>query len=537
MGPRARVSPRPLSTFGWSLTGALLLALSLPPVGFFPLAWVGLVPLLVRWSVRRPSLAYARELYAILLTTSCCIGFWLLFNPDASAAALGGFSLFLVPIPLTAAFLLAGVVRESYGLKMGLVALAANVLAFEFLLLRTPVAIPWLLLGHTQVEATEFIQIADIGGVPILTAWVLLLNVMAFLALPRSQKPGERYGERGISIAFFTALVAIPVAYGAVRTAQSDVPAGYTRLGIVQPGVATVTWDEQDAATKVDYLAQLSDKLLARWQELELDSSSTAFRPVASQSDLGLILWPQSSIPYTGSDRSEKELMRRLEQWCERRGISLLAGARTPVDPDAPHPFGIDDDDLTNSAVLIRPNKPIVQYDQMRRVAFADARGVLGQDRVLFGTGSTRIATTVGSESLFGDHVRQFTQDGANLIVVLSRNDLWGRSAGLYQHVLITRLRAIETRRSVVLSTVGGGSALIQPSGAIEEVAGWMEQGTTPIDVPTYRGETFYVRHGDWLGRWALVFTLGLHLLLGVLSWFAPELVHKPGKRRRPAFA
>ena len=537
MGPPARVSPRPLSSFGWSLTGALLIALSLPPVGFYPLAWIGLVPLLVRWSVRTPSLAYARELYALLLTTSCCIGFWLLFNPDASAAALGGLSLFLVPLPLTAAFVLAGVVRERYGQNFGLVALVANVLAFEFLLLRAPVAIPWLLLGHTQVGAIEFIQIADLGGVGILTAWVLLLNIMAFLALPMSKTPGERYGERGISIAFFTALIALPVVYGAVRTAQSDVPAAYTRIGIVQPGVPPATWDEQDAATKVDYLAQLSDKLLARWQELELDTAQAALRPVATRADLGLLLWPQSSLPYNDRDRQNERLTRRLEEWCERRGVALLAGARTPADPEADYPFGVTEADLTNSAVLIRPNRPTAQYDQMRRVSFADARGALGQDRVILGTGGTRIAAAVGFESLFGDHVRRFPREGANLIVVLSRNDLWGHSAGLYQHMEFTRLRAIETRRSVVISTVSGVSALIQPSGAIEQIAGWMEQGLAPIDVPTYRGQTFYVRHGDWIGIGALAFTIGMHFLLGVLSWFVPEVIHRPAARRRPAFS
>ena len=77
----------PFSSFGWSLSGALLIALSLPPLGVYPLAWVGLVPLIARWALRRPSLDYVRELYALLLTTSCCVGFWLLFNPSASTAA------------------------------------------------------------------------------------------------------------------------------------------------------------------------------------------------------------------------------------------------------------------------------------------------------------------------------------------------------------------------------------------------------------------------------------------------------------------
>ena len=110
-------------------------------------------------------------------------------------------------------------------------------------------------------------------------------------------------------------------------------------------------------------------------------------------------------------------------------------------------------------------------------------------------------------------------------LTLLSRLSLTVVSAGLYQHLQFTRLRAIESRRAVLLSTVSGISALIHPSGTVEEIAGWMAQDVSRVPVPTYRGQTFYVRHGDWVGR----FALGLALLLNVggiaLSFFAPELV------------
>lgn len=535
MGPR-RSSPRLLSSFGWSLSGALLLALSLPPLGFYPLAWIGMVPLLVRWSVRAPSVAYARELYALLLTTSCCVGFWLLFHPDAATAALGGLSLFLVPLPLTAAFVLANLVRARYGLRLGLVALGLNVIALEFLLLRVPFSIPWLLLGHTQVGAVEFIQMADLGGVLLLSAWVLFLNVAAFLALPQSEVPGERYGERGLSIAVFTAFVALPVVYGAVRTAQADVPAGYTRIAIVQPGVASSLWDTQDPAGKVDYLTSLSGRALDSWQRIGAGDRTDRIRPVETTGDLGLIVWPQSSLPFMGTDAGERQLYDRVRAWSDRNNVSVLAGAKTAppaVDRAARPPSA---DELANSAVLIRPGSTVTRYDQMRSVPFADPQGTAGTDRVLFESGSTQIAAAIGFESLFGDHVRQFPRAGANLIVVVARNDLWGRSAGLYQHLQITRLRAIETRRAVVLSTMSGVSALIHPSGAIDEIAGWMEQEVQPLDVPTYHGETVYVRHGDWLGRWALLFGLVLNGTLAVIHQFFPGVLSQPLGRRRMAY-
>jgi len=537
MAARKAPSPLPFSSFGWSLTGALLIALSLPPLGLYPLAWVGLVPLLSRWSVREPSVDYTRELYALLLTTSCCVGFWLLFNPDPSMAAMGGVSLFLVPIPLTLAFLLAGIVKQKAGLIPGLIALALNILATEWLTLTFSVSIPWLVLGHTQVEGTEFIQIADLGGVLLLSAWVLALNGTAFMALPRSSRPGDNYGERGASIAIFTALVALPVAYGSIRTAQSDVPAGYTRVGIVQPGVPPGEWDAQDAVTKVDYLAHLSDELLERWRPTQLDSVSGAATTVFAtrgEREVGLLIWPQTSLPFMGTEAGERQLYDRLSRWTSRRGVSLLTGASTGtarVDRSEGQPRA---DDLANSAVLFRPERPIVRYDQMRRVRVADVRAAAGSQRVVLDAGGAKIGTAVGFESLFGDHLRRFTADGANLIVVLSRNDIWGRTAGLYQHLQFTRLRAIESRRAVVLSTVSGVSALIQPSGTIEEIAGWMDQDVEPIEVPTFRGETFYVRHGDWVGLWALVLSLVFNAFVCIAALFFPEaLAEKDAFGRR----
>ena len=536
MAARPRPQPLPFSSFGWSFAGALLIAFSLPPLGAFPLAWVGLVPLIARWSVRRPSVDYARELYALLLTTSCCVGFWLLFNPDPGTAALGGLSLFLVPVPLTVAFVLAGVVRERAGLHAGLLALGLNVLAAEFLTLAANVSIPWLLLGHTQVEAVDFIQMADVGGVLLLSLWVLLLNGTVFLALPRTGRIGERYGERGAVIALFTALVALPLAYGSIRTAQADVPAGYTRVGIVQPGIAPGEWDDQDAKTKVDYLAGLSDDLLQRWRPAAADAPAPPSRARAG-SELGLIVWPQSSLPFMGTDRGERQLYERLERWCAQRDVALLAGATTGTEAANRQRGRPDAADLANSAVMIRPGKPVLRYDQMRRIPFADAEAAPGSSRVLLTVGGTDIATAVGFESMFGDHVRRFTQQGAGLIVVLSRNDLWGRSAGLFQHLQFTRLRAIESRRAVLLSTVSGVSAMILPGGGVEEIAGWMDQDVTGIDVPTFRGETFYVRHGDWVGRWALALALALNLGVVLASLFVPEMLPARSAFARSAMA
>ena len=114
--------------------------------------------------------------------------------------------------------------------------------------------------------------------------------------------------------------------------------------------------------------------------------------------------------------------------------------------------------------------------------------------------------------------------DGADLFVVLARSDRWGESSGPYQHLHATRLRAIETRRSVVVVSAGGLSAVVAPSGRIEQTSGWLEQNLLPTDVPLYRSSTFYMRHGDWVGRWALAGALLLYLAAAFIQFVRPRI-------------
>ena len=531
---------RPFRSFGWALAGIVGVSMSLPPVGFYPLAWVGMVPFLVRWSAHRTAAECARETYALMLTLAACSGFWLLFHQDAALGVLGGLGILLVPLPFTGAATLAGVVHRRFGLVVGLAALVLTVVAGEYVLVSMPVGVPWLLVGHTQVDALPFIQTADTVGVLGLGLWVLLLNVAGFTALPLMPPAGRplaewvpRAGDSGIAVALFAVLLALPAAYGAARAGTAEAPVGYVRIGVVQPGVPPATW-ERSGPARVDMMAGLSDRLLARWRAA--DSSQAAENPVFSRvSDgsgargrdaaVGMLVWPQGTLPWMGSEAREDATLARLETWCSLRDVALVTGLTTHV----------TDGETATSALLVTPGAPLVRYDQMRRVPIADAPAVRGTARTLMPVGGARVATLLGFESLFGDHARRFAATGADLFVVLAQSDRWGHSPGLEQHLHATRLRAIETRRPVVLTSVGGVSAVITPSGQIEQAAGWMEQGLVPLDVPLVRTETYYTRHGDWVGRWALGGALLLYAALGGLLFGLPRLGIAPPRpiRRR----
>ena len=499
---------RSLSTFGWSLAGAVLLAASFAPVGVYPVAWVALVPILSRWARRDATWAYARELYAVFLTTSCLAGFWLLFHPVTSQAVQGGVGLFLVPIPLVASFLGAAYARQRWGLSAGLALLAANVVATEYLLLHSPLHAPWLLLGHTQAVAVPFIQMADVGGVLLLSAWVMALNVTVFLALPvapslpktwsgrlallRSDRPGLR----SLAVATVALLVALPLAYSTARLDAIDGIRSYLRVGIVQPNITPRDWSDPAAKDRVAYLADLSNSAVKSWRG-GLDSLGSV-RPVSLRragsagEPVGLLIWPQGALPHLGSQDRQRALLDRLDRWSERMNVGLLAGAEV-LEDDAGRPV--------QASVFLNPKAPPQVSDRtIHSPLFDGVSGTGAGGRVKpFVFGHTQIASVVGFESLFGEHVQDVTA-GADLLVALTKTDQWGHSPGIYQHLAFTRLRAVETRRSVIVSSVRGVSAVIRPDGSAERVAGWKDQGVVSLDVPMVRETTVYASWGDWVG-------------------------------------
>lgn len=286
-----------MSTFGWSFAGVIALSLSMPPVGFYPLAWVGLVPLLARWAQLPVDRSYARELYALFLVAACTIAFWLLVHSDAGTALSGGFALFLMPLPWVAAFWGSAWVRRQYGIAAGLVVLVAGVVGVEHALLHTSLGMPWMILGYSQIGGLPFLQIAALGGAALLTFWVILLNVLAFLALPRLREANP-HRWTGVFVGALALTLALPPIYGQAAPNRGDSASGFTRMYVVQPGMRGAAWDEADSVERVDLLAEISATAL----NAEPDASHRT------------VVWPASTIPRLGGPGS-RTLMAKLRTW------------------------------------------------------------------------------------------------------------------------------------------------------------------------------------------------------------------------------
>ncbi|MGI9174408.1 MAG: apolipoprotein N-acyltransferase [Rhodothermales bacterium] len=496
-----------LTAFGPAVASGALLGLSFPPFGLYGLAWVALVPLLGRLRESGSARRMGIEAYAAFLTSYAIAFSWPLAHALPQTAFLSLSPLLLLPMALALPFALASLVQNRLGARLGGVFFVAAYLVAEGALSRGPLAFPWSLLGHSQAEALAFNQIAEWTGVPGLTLWVLLLNVTLGGTLAASHR------KRWSLLATFALLIALPFGLSRLLLDRLPAPQRHVPVGLVQPATNPLAWADVQDTTRIDDLLSLSDRL---------------YREMAASP--ALILWPETALPVLPSSSEQAKVYQQLQAWADVRQVALLAGAIRPASgPGEPTAY-------FNSALLFQPGRPRATYDKVRlvplaeRVPFVDrlpwlerlaipAGGVAGYRpgpprEVLHvdapGAGTVDVGVLICFESVFGNAARRYVEQGADVLVVLTQDGWWGRTAGYRQHLAFTRLRAIETRRAVMQAAVTGTSALILPSGTSAFETGWMERTTRLADVPVYTGTTFYARHGDLITPLAFLITVVL---------------------------
>jgi apolipoprotein N-acyltransferase len=119
-------------------------------------------------------------------------------------------------------------------------------------------------------------------------------------------------------------------------------------------------------------------------------------------------------------------------------------------------------------------------------------------------------------EAIYPGEIRHFAADGANVLVNISNDGWFGRSAAPQQHLLMARVRAVESRRWMIRATNNGFTASVDPYGRIyEPLPPDVRAGADlPYDFRTER--TIYARFGDWFA-WLCVIVSAM--LLASTFW------------------
>jgi apolipoprotein N-acyltransferase len=150
-----------------------------------------------------------------------------------------------------------------------------------------------------------------------------------------------------------------------------------------------------------------------------------------------------------------------------------------------------------------------VPFQQVFAFAHKLTEGVGNMDRgtarSVFAAGGHSYGVFICYESIFGEEVRQFAQNGAQVLVNISDDGWYGDSGAPWQHLNMTRMRAIENHRWLLLDTNTGVTTSIDPQGREVAEAPRHVRGAYSFPFAFQSGTTLYTRWGDWFA-WCCAF-------------------------------
>ena len=487
-----------------AVLSGILLVLSHPSFNLFPLAWVGLVPLLIAVRSAPNAKSAFRIGYISGLTFFGGLIYWIvLLYPFANifVTVLGYVALVAYAALYFSVFaLLVHQLPRKSGLSFIFPA-ALIWTGMEWIRSWFLTGFPWGSMGYSQWNNHAGIQIASITGVYGVTFVVILFNAaIAHLIISSSN---WRSASRGVI--FPIGIVASTFVYGAFCLSDSVSPAARVQLGLVPGNVSQAEkWKSEHAP-----------KIFKRY--LGLTENVNAAKP-------DLIVWPETAIhPQILSGRAES-YRRRLFKMLQEDQIYLLAGA----------PVREADKKYYNSVFLLSPSgEKLGSYSKMHLVPFGEyvpfssalpnfiqfetfAHGKSINLLPLADVEDTKMGIAICFESVFPNLFRKFVAKGASVMGILT-NDAWfvGTTAPA-QHLSAAPFRAVENRISVFRCANGGISCIIDPFGRITSrtITPAQPDGVLVEDVPLKNhqsaGMTLYTRYGDWFPILCLLVSLVL---------------------------
>ena len=380
-------------------------------------------------------------------------------------------------------------------------------------------AFPWLHLGNTFNGMPYLVQWYQFLGTSGGTLWVLLVAYTLHMRGTTSK--------RALWLFITPAFLSLVLWY-----IPANKEAKQIRVAVVQPNIDAYTekWEVPESVQiqKVDRLLQTH----------------------LGQQQVDLIVLPETFLPEAREESSygNRPNDRLLHGLLDRYSRTAIFGATTYDFQSSPdvfnRPYGDQYYTLYNTALfrtstaetqLYHKGKLVVGGETMPFVQLlkpylgdwalelGGTSGTLGvsQQRKVFEDKKSglKLAPVICWENEFSDYATEYARTGANLIAVITNDGWWGNTAGHVQHLRFSGLRAIEQGKYVVRSANTGISSVIDAKGRVLDRLGWDAEGVIVTDVPLYERKTWYVRTGNWIGKFAVVL-FGILALIILFSRF-----------------
>lgn len=343
----------------------------------------------------------------------------------------------------------------------------------------------WLHLGNAAAGMTILAPLAPYTGVYGLSFALMLMN--AALALVLLRRPRRQL----FWLAAIVPLLFLP------ELPEDEVGSHDVRL--VQPAVhpdeiISGSWNGQRAADHYREMLRLS----------------------TTGGETELLIWPEYSVPlYFFESERHRQLV---ETVAKAVGAPFIFNTVTYDEVDG------ERRPKNTSLVLSADGELVSEYSKMFLVPFGEfvpwpfslfinkitlAAGdfLPGDGVVVAELGDRRIGTYICYETVFARAVREFTAQGAEVLVNISNDSWYGPTAARYQHLLIARMRAIENQRWILRATADGITTVINRAGQIARPLPSFEAGALSSKFDYSDETTWFVLYGEWFWYLCLALT------------------------------
>jgi len=346
---------------------------------------------------------------------------------------------------------------------------------------------PWGRVGFSQPEGA-FLSLASVGGAP-LVGFAVVLTGFGLAAVVAKLWHTRTLRDRALVRPAVLAVLPVVAGLGVWPTIGTAAQNGSLTVAAVQGNAPDIGLGLLGARNilRANQLAE-SSRLLQQIQ------SGQMRKP-------GLLVWPETSTPLNGDDPA-------IDQTVSAFGVPAVIGAlvRTP------------DGAAENSAVVWDPaTGPGQRYAKQHLVPFAetvparaiarlvtpfiddtrDMRAGTGANAALSVAG-TKVGVIICYEAAFDGPGRDAAAQGGELLLVPTNNAWFGPGEMSYQQLAMSRLRAVEHGRAVVVAATSGVSAIVAPDGTISSSTGLFTADALVGTVPLRTQTTLSDRLGGW---------------------------------------
>ena len=387
------------------------------------------------------------------------------------------------------------------------------------------ISFPWGLLGYPAAGNPALAQLTTITGIYGVSFLVAVFNSLLIWIVA---SPSERKKNRlAVGFAVLAILLAVQI-FGSrfVPTASASHVAR-----VVQPN-----FPENEGYVGDWYADHKAD--MAELEQLSLRPSSGSRQP-------DLLVWPEAPAPFSFQDPHFGPYISHLASEFRHPVLVGIIDWKPILEIGK----GIPRTGLVpyNSAAMLNSmGQKTFMYDKIHLVPFGEYEPFPLIHQVVtsvseevggFRKGTARnvghlsngstFSVFICYEAIYAGEIRQFANNGAQLLLNISNDGWFGKSVAAEQHLRMARLRAVENRRWLIRDTNSGITAAIDPYGNVTRVMQRDTRGSADLPYDFRTDKTVYTRFGDWFA-WMCVFVSAILVLLTFRKAKSPGLARAP---------